>query len=302
MPIEWAATTHPGQLRSNNEDAIYCDENTGLWILADGMGGHQAGDVASAMTIDAVSQSLTQNMNLHDAISHAHKTLLKHAEENPSTQGMGSTVVCLHNLGADYNLAWVGDSRAYRWHQGKLNQLSRDHSYVQSLIETGQLSEEDARRHPEKNVITQCLGAIDHATINPEQRKVNWQDGETVILCSDGLNDELADVEIAQILGANNDTEAQVKNLQAAALANGGRDNISIIAIQYTASKINPDGDLAKAAGSALQGSEPEPEANYSNDSHLESHALNETGFSLIKKLTFAALLLGLLLIIAFNS
>lgn len=234
--LRWASRSHPGCIRENNEDYIACIADPGLWLLADGMGGHQAGEVAAQLACQIVSQSLRSGQSAKSAFSLAHKLILDQSQGQQS--GMGSTLICLEQLTkGKFQLSWVGDSRAYRWRAGNLELLSHDHSYVQTLIDSGQINEKQAREHPEKNVITQCLGAIEYDAIEVETYSDFWLEGDLILLCSDGLNDELQDHEIAHILQQNLDLDNQLLNLENAALDAGGKDNVSMVAIQCAASE-----------------------------------------------------------------
>lgn len=231
MQLRWETRSHPGCLRNNNEDYIACIGDPGLWLLADGMGGHQAGEVAAQLACQIVSQSLRSGKSAKTAYSLAHKLILDQSQGQQS--GMGSTLISLQHLPkGQFQLSWVGDSRAYRWRSGTLELISRDHSYVQTLIDSGQITVDQAREHPEKNVITQCLGAIEYDAIEVETRNDHWLAGDIILLCSDGLNDELHDREIAQILTQDKDLKQQLLDLENAALSAGGKDNVSMIAIQ----------------------------------------------------------------------
>lgn len=149
---------------------------------------------------------------------------------------MGSTIVALKSRAEKYQIAWVGDSRAYLWTPtrdgGRLVQLSSDHSYVQMLVETGVIRPEDADSHPEKNIITQCLGMQELTRVKVDVIEQQWQKNQWILLCSDGLTDELSDKTIAQILSDSQDCLAAVDQLLHAALTNGGRDNITLQIIE----------------------------------------------------------------------
>ncbi len=232
MQLSWTSRSHPGCIRQNNEDYVACMGEQGLWLLADGMGGHQAGEVAAQLACQIVSQSIRTGSEPKEAFSLAHQLILDQSQGQQS--GMGSTLICLQQLSDEqFQISWVGDSRAYRWRKGELEQLSRDHSYVQTLIEAGQITADQAREHPEKNIITQCLGAIEYDAIEVESLSSFWLPGDLIILCSDGLNDELHDKEIAQILSQSEDPEQQLLDLEEAALESGGKDNISMVGISY---------------------------------------------------------------------
>ncbi len=237
-PLEYSAASHPGLMRDNNEDCFLSRPEHGLWLVADGMGGHEAGEVASAIVRDTIERETQNNphISLPDSIQHAHTSILSSAAQGIGAPGMGSTVVALKSNSDKYQIAWVGDSRAYLWtptrEGGRLEQLSTDHSYVQMLVETGVISQEDAESHPEKNIITQCLGMQELAQVRVDIVEHQWQKNQWVLLCSDGLTDEVNDKTIAQILFESHDCLAAVDQLLHAALTSGGRDNITVQIIE----------------------------------------------------------------------
>ena len=230
------ALTHTGNVRTNNEDAVACHPELGLWVVADGMGGHAAGEVASAIAINTIAQQVRQGQDLTDAIQHAHQTILSSSNRGRGARGMGTTVVALHSTGTRYRIAWVGDSRAYLWtktgeHSGSLEQLTTDHSYVQMLVKAGTISQQEAATHREKNVITQCLGSLEAEHIDVDIIEREWQPQQCVLLCSDGLTDELSNEQISSILAAHKDPENAARALLEAALAQVSRDNITLVLI-----------------------------------------------------------------------
>jgi len=237
-PLEYSAASHPGLMRDNNEDCFLSRPEQGLWLVADGMGGHEAGEVASALVRDTIERETKNNPNISllDSIQQAHATILTSAAQGIGAPGMGSTVVALKSNSEKYQVAWVGDSRAYLWTPshggGRLEQLSVDHSYVQMLVETGAIRPEDAEFHPEKNIITQCLGMQELAQVRVDVVEHQWQKDQWILLCSDGLTDEINDKAISQILSEAQDCLAAVDQLLHAALTNGGRDNITLQIIE----------------------------------------------------------------------
>jgi len=237
-PLEYSAASHPGLLRDNNEDCFLSRPEHGLWLVADGMGGHEAGEVASAIVRDTIERETQDNPNISllDSIQHAHTSILTSAAQGIGAPGMGSTVVALKSNSEKYQVAWVGDSRAYLWtptrEGGRLEQLSVDHSYVQMLVETGVIRPEDAEFHPEKNIITQCLGMQELTQVRVDVIEHQWQKDQWILLCSDGLTDEVSDKTIAQILCESPDCLAAVDQLLHAALTSGGRDNITLQIIE----------------------------------------------------------------------
>lgn len=227
--MRYAARTHPGRRGGQNEDSIGWHEASGLYFVADGMGGHASGDVASRIVKETLLGNAL-NLPLRAAVKRAHEEIAQAAADNTAHSNMGSTVVAVRIEDRHAEIAWVGDSRAYLFRSGTLRQLSRDHSYLEVLREQENLSETQLRGHPNKNLVTQTLGigTPEPSSITEPLRKGDW-----VLLCSDGLNDELEDAEIAKILRTNNAPDAAADALIAAALAHGGRDNVSAVLVEY---------------------------------------------------------------------
>lgn len=222
--------THPGKVRDHNEDAIGWDANLSLLVLADGMGGHASGEVASDICRNTILQRVTAGDMPANAILQAHAEVVRAAEQDQARSGMGSTVVVARAKEGNYEIAWVGDSRAYLWREGRLTQLTRDHSYLEWLITNGQLSEQEARNHPQKNIVTQSVGLGDP---KPDVVRGRLHSGDRILLCSDGLNDELTDSEIAALCAEHADSAMLVDALIEQALAHGGRDNVSVIVAEF---------------------------------------------------------------------
>lgn len=232
--MRFAARTHPGRRGGQNEDSIGWDEASGLWFVADGMGGHASGDVASRLVKETLLGSAL-NLPLRAAVQKAHESVATAAADNTIHANMGSTVVAARIVDRQAQIAWVGDSRGYLWRARSLRQLTRDHSYLEVLREQEHLSDTQLRGHPNKNLVTQTLGI---GTPEPSLVSEPLRKGDWLLLCSDGLNDELEDAQIAQILRAHTAPEAAADALIAAALARGGRDNVSAIVVEYD----GPDG------------------------------------------------------------
>lgn len=226
-PIEYHARTHSGMVRDHNEDNIYSNADVGLWIVADGMGGHACGEVASEIVVKQLCLSFEGGEPLESAIGLAHQAVTAHAEKNPQAKGMGATVVAMSSLNGIYDIAWVGDSRAYRLRDNAIELLTRDHSYLEWLKDNG-ITVEEARKHPKRNVITQSIGVGEPT---PDRVSGNCQPGDRYLLCSDGLNDELTDEEIFTILHSSANSDIVTQQLVDAALEKGGRDNVSVIVV-----------------------------------------------------------------------
>lgn len=219
-----------GHRRAHNEDAVRVDERAGLLVVADGMGGHAAGEVASRMAVDAVVAAVTgEERSLAEAVHAAHGAVVQAAVAGHGAPGMGTTCVACRLQAGELDVAWVGDSRAYLLREGTLRLLTRDHSYVQSLVDAGVLDAAEAARHPERHVLARCIGSGALARDEVDARTVEVGPGDRVLLCSDGLTGELDDDGIAAILERDADDRAAVDTLIEAALAAGGHDNVTVV-------------------------------------------------------------------------
>ncbi|WP_277183830.1 protein phosphatase 2C domain-containing protein [Caballeronia sp. BR00000012568055] len=222
-----AARTDTGCVRQINEDAILDAPDRGLWAVADGMGGHAVGDLASRMVIESLA-----GMTSHSAIAYARAQLLDvntqlRAEAlRRQVSRIGSTVVLLAARDGACVYLWAGDSRIYLLRRGRLTQLTRDHSHVEELKARGQLTAEEALHHPAQHLITRAVGALD--VLELDEDSVDLRDGDTFLLCSDGLSNELSEEEMADEL-AEPDCQLAAQRLLEIALSRGGRDNISVI-------------------------------------------------------------------------
>jgi len=229
---QFAASTHPGLQRGHNEDCFVSDPGLGLWLVADGVGGQSSGEVASAIVRDTVQSEFRGGKGLIDAICDSHQAVLAAMLGQEATAGMGSTVVALALRGHHFDVAWVGDSRAYLW-DGELHQLTRDHSQVAALVERGIVSAEEAITHPKRHVLTQSVGVSATMRLLPERVEGTLGTGQQILLCSDGLTDELSDATIAGHMRRYRSPQAQVDALLSAALAAGGRDNITVVVVSH---------------------------------------------------------------------
>lgn len=229
--INFGHAKHAGLKREHNEDNYLIDEQLGLWIVADGMGGHECGEVASQIVVDLIHDKIKVEVPLQDAVQKAHEVVLLAADQRLGLPGMGSTVVVLRIIDDHYEIAWVGDSRAYLWDEGQLRQLTRDHSFVQQLLETGEISVEEAQIHPHRNIITQAIGAGDLEKLNVDVIAEPMYRGQQVLLCSDGLTDEVSDSDIATVLADSLTEQEKVDKLIQMALDNGGSDNVTVLLV-----------------------------------------------------------------------
>ncbi len=230
--IEFGNSSHVGLRRELNEDTYYSDSELGLWLVADGMGGHEFGEVASALARDAVVREIRGGRSLSEAIRSADEDIIRQSKRRADSLPMGTTMVAVRINEHRFELAWVGDSRAYLW-SGQLRQLSSDHSYVQELIDQGAITPEQARSHPHRNVVTQALGVTDPESLKIETISGELRPGFQILLCSDGLTEEVNDTQIASLL-AQTDLSAQecVDHLISSALDGGGSDNVTVILLR----------------------------------------------------------------------
>jgi PPM family protein phosphatase len=229
--IEFGHGSHTGLRREHNEDTYCADAQMGLWLVADGMGGHDHGEVASSLARDCVSREFAAGADLKKAIVAADQEIMRLSRERMSERPMGTTVVALSVKGADFEVAWVGDSRVYLFN-GELKQLSRDHSYVQDLVDTGVLTPEQAKTSPHRNVVTQALGVTLPDQLRVETVRGTLAPGMQFLLCSDGLTEEVEDSHIAKIMGRGLSAQETVDHLILAALDGGGSDNVTVLLLK----------------------------------------------------------------------
>ena len=230
MELSYGAGTDVGNVRDHNEDCYLAEPSLGLWLVADGMGGHACGEVASDIVIRTIGDAIGNGAELTDAIQKAHKAILESGKQGIGKPGMGSTVIAIHVHDHNYKIAWVGDSRAYLWN-GKLKQISKDHSLVQMLVDTGNISEKEAMNHPQKNIIYQNLGATDADDVNIGVIEGQFYKNEKIILCSDGLSDELPKDEIADVLAEYDNDQEITDNLISRVLKTAANDNVTIVVV-----------------------------------------------------------------------
>ena len=232
--FQWAGLTHPGLVRPHNEDAFFIDAAQGVAVVADGMGGHENGEVASALALTTVQESMAEGRTMADAMGCAHRAILSH----PSGRGnrsMGTTAVGLHCRGQEAEVCWVGDSRAYLFHDGMLRALTADHSFVQDLVERKILTPEQARTDSRRNRLTAALGAGFSDLLTVDRQPVRLPFGSVVLLCSDGLMEHLSDDDIRAVLArGTTDLNGAAQRLVDAALAGGGKDNVTVVLVKLS--------------------------------------------------------------------
>ncbi len=234
-PYSWQsiALSDVGKVRKLNEDACLARPDIGLWIVADGMGGHSSGDLASNMIIDSFRQiSLPEQLParidlLEDGLLAINRDLRQEALRRGGNTTIGSTVVVLMAYAHQVILMWAGDSRAYCLRRGEFTRITQDHTQVEELVQQGILLREDAETHPTANIITRAVGAEDELYLDLDHQDI--QSGDLYLLCSDGLNKELREPEIAQILSSDNDVVQSGQALIDEALRRGARDNVTLV-------------------------------------------------------------------------
>ena len=237
MGFECVSRTHPGLKRKVNEDSILVRTERGLWAVADGMGGHEAGDVASSSVVEALS-IVPPNANLQrfasdamTALQNVNHQLIQLARQGTHSRTIGSTVVSLVISGDQFACLWAGDSRAYRVREGEIAQLTRDHSLVQDLIDAGMLAPADAEGHPNANVVTRAVGATEE--LNVDVSTGDTREGDLFILASDGLtrvvNDDLIYGELT-----SKPMEQAADQLVDMVLERGAPDNVSFVIVRIS--------------------------------------------------------------------
>mgnify|MGYP000406720971 CR=1 FL=1 len=234
MKLKWGASTDVGMVRQQNEDSFLAEET--LFVVADGMGGHNAGEVASALAVTTLKAGARLGIDtteeFRELVQQANSAIYTASLDDSTQSGMGTTVTALSIVEGEEPrvlVANVGDSRAYLWRSGALSRLSVDHSYVQELVNEGIITPEAARVHPRRNIVTRALGIDRSVMVDVFTHFVRT--GDRIVLCSDGLVDEVADVEIARVLGQHTDPQETAEALVMVANTNGGRDNTTVIVV-----------------------------------------------------------------------
>ena len=244
MKYEFFARTDTGRVRSNNEDAVCVDAEANIAVLADGMGGYSAGEVASRMATDFIRTEMSRWLGqstvppsgsdirraLEICVDNANQAIYDAALTNFDYAGMGTTLVVGVLSGERLVLGHVGDSRCYRWRAGVLKQLTRDHSWLQEQIDAGLMTPQQAAVSSSRNLVTRALGV--EPVVEVEINEFKMESYDLLLLCSDGLSEMLNADEIVAVLGSNETLEEKANRLIAAANANVGRDNISVLLVQ----------------------------------------------------------------------
>lgn len=252
MKLSGVGLSHVGRKRKTNEDSFYLNPERGLFIVADGMGGHVAGEVASKLAVDTIQEFLrlsdadseitwpfefdetlsTGENRIRAAIQLANREIVRHMQRKQEHRGMGTTVVTAVVLDDSCFIGHVGDSRAYLIRDGKIQQLTRDHTFVNEQVEKGFMSKDEAQRHPARNILTRAVGSAEDLDVELSEAKL--RSGDVILLCSDGLSSMIEDAAILETVRQHNgeDLEAAGKALVARANENGGLDNITVVLIR----------------------------------------------------------------------
>ena len=230
IPEIYASRSEVGNVREHNEDSFLA--RSPLFVVADGMGGHEAGEVASEIAITTMAEHMPQAPDakaLAQAVRLANQAVLRGAEDGTGRPGMGTTMTAAAIFGNEVVIAQVGDSRAYLTHDGVLQRITRDHSLVADLVEQGRITEEEARYHPQRSVITRALGS--DPDMEPDTYRLRVEPGDRLMLCSDGLSSMIEDAAIEAIMLDNPDPQEACDALVDEALAAGGLDNVTVVVI-----------------------------------------------------------------------
>ena len=286
MRIATGRATDQGQLRANNEDAFLIDDDHSLYAVADGMGGHRGGEVASRTAIEALRAAFASNRELEPAIELANTAVRTRAAGDPNLEGMGTTVTALTVSGShELLIGHVGDSRGYLLHLGELSRVTEDHSLVEELVRDGRLTPEQAEAHPQRAIVTRALGVDDDVDV--ALYRVPVEPGDRVMLASDGLSDMLRDREIESIARNEPDPQRAAEALVHAANAAGGHDNITVVIVEVTAVDDEP--------GAAVVESEPAPDGEAEPEPELEAPVAEAPRMRRTRLRTFGGALLVLL-------
>jgi PPM family protein phosphatase len=240
-----AFITDRGNVRKHNEDCggVFNNKsNQKLVIIADGMGGHNAGDVASRMTVDFLQQSwesIKQITSPEEAsnwfstmITKVNNKILAHAKSNKACEGMGTTIVATILTGDFATICHIGDSRCYLLNGSAMQLMTQDHSLVNELVKSGQISEEEADSHPKRNVLVRALGT--DSAVEATIHSIGWDTGDIMLLCSDGLSDKISSKDIQHILQNGQNLQRNAEKLVKLAKDNGGEDNISVAIVEHS--------------------------------------------------------------------
>lgn len=286
--ITSAGLTDVGKARDHNEDAFLIDEDQGLFIVSDGMGGHESGEVASSMVVKVLPLELAVFLGdgspsddshiagaLHRAMRDLSVRIYEHASQTDAVRGMGATVVaCVIKQGVAI-IAHMGDSRAYLMRAGVLERLTEDHALVEMLLRLGQINKKEAKDHPARHALTRYIGMEND--VGPDVDLLELQDGDRILLCSDGLTNMVKDRTIARVLWKETDLQKACEDLVKMANDAGGEDNITAVVLQYGDWENRPNKGKEKVAvRRAIGHSTRKPENIQNKELEKEDEAIEE--------------------------
>ena len=255
MRFAYGERTDVGRGRPENEDSHLVDPDDGLYAVADGMGGHRAGEVASATAIDALKTAYLGGQRLDEAVVAANVAVFAKAAEDAALRGMGTTLTAIALHDSTALLGHVGDSRAYLMRDGAVTQVTEDHSLVEQLVREGRLTPEEAQNHPQRAIITRALGV--DPDVQVDTYRIDLKPGDRLMICSDGLTNMLSDDTIAQTLRRHADPQQAADTLVDMANQAGGDDNITVVLVDA----LNDGGGEAAAATTVAEPESAEPES-----------------------------------------
>lgn len=235
MSVAAYGVTHPGP-RSTNEDSLLIDVEAGLFVVADGMGGHNAGEVASGLAIKTIGQFIRGSADrsatrLEEAVRCANQEIFTAAAQRPEYAGMGTTVAAVLVNDHHATLASIGDSRVYRWHNGKLAQLTRDDSWISKMLSDGAaLSAPEIERHPMRHVLTEVVGV--RSDLEPRASECDFESGDALLLCSDGLHGVVSADEMAALMSSSERVQELAARLVEQAVTSGATDNVTAVVVR----------------------------------------------------------------------
>lgn len=233
--------THIGQRREMNQDYMYTSETAvgnlpNLFLVADGMGGHAAGEYASRFTVEKLVEKIKESSQtepvalMKEAVEQVNAMLLAEANADRAKAGMGTTIVAATVIGERLYAANVGDSRLYVINEESITQITRDHSLVEEMVRLGEMNKEDAKDHPDKNIITRAIGVMPE--VAPDFFEISLKDQDMILMCSDGLTNMINDIDIKKIVLGQRDIVEKAEKLVETANQNGGRDNITVVLVE----------------------------------------------------------------------
>jgi len=229
--LESKSITHQGLVRERNEDSLVNNESLGLWVIADGVGGNAHGDVASQLVVQTIERSVRQGADLGTALIKSNEVITSAVQRQPELVGMATTAVACHFHGHQFELAWVGDSRAYLIDSNGIYQLTRDHNRANQLLETGEIEADEFRDHPGQHELTQALGQMSLERIPKNLGELH--EGDFLLLCTDGLTGVMTDEAIYKVVQESKTIDAAADVLLSEVLDGGAPDNVTFSLIQF---------------------------------------------------------------------